>query len=271
LKKENENKTKRRVYSKQSKRTLKRRAQQEAKMRSKGFLPLNEFFKLKSKKKDSNNTDALTPELDDTTKALREESEEGSDELEEIAPKQDTCAHSVVSISDGESEEILPQHNVRPCLRRFACMESEESTGDEDNGNDGDYAKRSTGEDKTDDEETHTASKKFEVLRRKVLLYQEESKKIPGSTSQVLGDRPGLLEALAQLTKEAKRTDLDVIIRARIAAMVGLLNIYTDQNLQYSWIRTSQVVAKMQGRVGCSTGCTCGQPVALKQALEHPD
>ncbi|KAI0282260.1 hypothetical protein BGY98DRAFT_931577 [Russula aff. rugulosa BPL654] len=90
LKKENENKTKRRVYSKQSKRTLKRRAQQEAKMRSKGFLPLNEFFKLKSKKEDSNNTDALTPELDDTTKALREESEEGSDELEEIAPKQDT-------------------------------------------------------------------------------------------------------------------------------------------------------------------------------------
>ena len=217
-------------------------------MRSKGFLPLNEFFKLKSKKEDSNNTDTLTPELDDTTKALREESEEGSDELEEIAPVQDTCAHSVVSISDGESEEILPQHNVRPRLRRFACMESEESTGDEDNGNDGDYAKRFTGEDKTDDEETHTASKKFEVLRREVLLYQEESKKIPGSTFQVLGDRPGLLEALAQLTKEAKRTDLDVIVRARIAAMVGLLNIYTDQNLQYSWIRTSQVVAKMQGR-----------------------
>ncbi|KAI0270913.1 hypothetical protein BGY98DRAFT_1100552 [Russula aff. rugulosa BPL654] len=210
LKKENENKKKRRVYSKQSKRTLKCHAQQKVKMRLKGFLPLNEFFKLKSKKEDSNNIDALTPELDDTTKALREESEEGSDKLQEIAPMQDTCAHSVISISNGESEEILPQHNVRPRLRRFACMESEESTGDENNGNDGDYAKRSMGEDKTDDKETHIT--------------------------------------LAQLTKEAKRTDLDVIVQACIAAMVGLLNIYTDQNLQYSWIKTSQIVAKMQGR-----------------------
>ena len=51
-----------------------------------------------------------------------------------------------------------------------------------------------------------------------------------------------------QLSEEAKRGDLDVIVQARLAAMVGLLNFYTDQDLHFSWRRVSIMVARMQGR-----------------------
>jgi hypothetical protein len=70
---------------------------------------------------------------------------------------------------------------------------------------------------------------------------------MPGSTSQVLNNQYKLWEASAQLAKEMKKGDLDVIVRAHVAAMIGLLNIYTDDNLGYSWIRSSEIVAKTQG------------------------
>jgi len=38
-----------------------------------------------------------------------------------------------------------------------------------------------------------------------------------------------------------------VIVWAHIAAMIGVLNVYTDENMGYSWKRASEVVAKMQG------------------------
>ena len=38
--------------------------------------------------------------------------------------------------------------------------------------------------------------------------------------------------------------DLDVIVRGRIAAMIGLLSLYTDNDLSYYWKRASLVVAK---------------------------
>ena len=56
-----------------------------------------------------------------------------------------------------------------------------------------------------------------------------------------------LQKVSTQLTMETKRGDLDVIILAHVTAMIGLLNIYTDDNLAYSWRRESEVVAKMQG------------------------
>jgi len=45
-----------------------------------------------------------------------------------------------------------------------------------------------------------------------------------------------------------KKDDLDVIVQARVAAMIGLLNFYTDEDLGYSWIKASKMVAKMQRR-----------------------
>ena len=123
IKKEKQNKKKKRVYTKNSKRTLKHCTQELARMESKGFLPLDKFLKLKDK---SNNTNTLTPELDNMVNTTNLPQEEGSDELEEIMSVQDTCIHnSIVSTSNAESEESLPQRDVWPHFRCLACTKSE--------------------------------------------------------------------------------------------------------------------------------------------------
>ena len=88
-----------------------------------------------------------------------------------------------------------------------------------------------------------TARKYLEDL----LAHQEISQGILNSTVKLLGDCFRLQEVSVQLTKEAKNQNLDVILWGHIAVMVGLLNIYTDVNLKYSWRRLSEIVAKTQG------------------------
>ena len=244
----NENKNKGRKYSKRSKKTLQRRMQVRIKLASKGFLPVDEYIRLKGNVKKHNGTGAaLTPESDNVIDLLQEESEEDSDEANMLA--QATCAYGNINNSSGvESEEILP-HNVQLRLRHHARMESEESTEGDDNSGVGNDARQCISEDSewTDNKETITASENLEVLRHEVLAHQEVSEVTPISTLQVLGDQTKLREASTQLTNEARKADLDVIVRARIAAMIGLLNIYTDPNLDYSWRRASDIVAKTQG------------------------
>ena len=100
-----------------------------------------------------------------------------------------------------------------------------------------------------DDKEKLTASECLEELRREAVLAQQGVVQgTPNPTLQLLGDRFKLREAKEQLTKEAKKSDLDVIVRGRVAAMIGLLNIYADENLGYTWRKASEVMAKAQGR-----------------------
>ena len=127
-------------------------------------------------------------------------------------------------------------------------MESEE--GSDDNGV-GDYGSQNISEDSAEIEtnkETHTTSKCLEDIQHEALLaLQNIAQCTPGSTSQILDDHPKLLEAIAQLKGEAKRGDLDVIVQARITAMIGLLNIHTDNNFRYSWRTASEIMAKTLG------------------------
>jgi hypothetical protein len=151
-----------------------------------------------------------------------------------------------------ESGDDMESNNGMPQLRltHHMRMESEES-GDDDGDGVGDYARQHISEEKPiiDDNETHTTSSRLEDIRHKATLARQEmSQNIPDSTSQILGDQAKLREASTQLTKEAKNSDLDVIVRGCIAAIIGLLNIYTDEALKYSWTRASEVVAKMQKR-----------------------
>jgi hypothetical protein len=225
------NKKKRGVYSKKSKNTLKRRKLLQIDMVSKGFLPMEEYIRRKGVPVKYNTP---TPQLDKIV--LRDESEEGSDEAIALDSDRDTCTYSSVrSVSEVESEGSLPgnPHNVRHDLRHCIRMESEESS----EGGDGDGV---------GDDARHAASKHLEDLRR------EASQVLPGSdpTSQLrlLSDHPRLREASVQLTNEMKKDSLDVIVQARIAAMAGLLNIYTDNDMGYSWRKASEMVSRMQGR-----------------------
>jgi len=74
-----ENKKKKGRYSKQSKKTLQHRAQACDDSISKGFHPLDEYIRIKAKKKKLKELTQVTPELDNVIN-VREESEESSDE-----------------------------------------------------------------------------------------------------------------------------------------------------------------------------------------------
>jgi hypothetical protein len=154
---------------------------------SKGFLPLYEYIKLKSNTKKSPDADAPTPEGPESENirvidALRDESEEASDEA---SPVQGPCAHSSVNSAsevESESDECVPVHNARLRLRHLArldALESEESTGDDDDeGNDDDegdddgegvsnYRGQCVSEETTktvDDKEIHTGREYLEDL-----------------------------------------------------------------------------------------------------------
>jgi hypothetical protein len=124
-----------------------------------------------------------------------------------------------------ESEQNAPRNlnNVQICLGHLVHMESEGSSKDD-------------------------MGKCLEDLRcEATLLNQEVAEAMPGSTLKLLADCSKLREASIQLTRDAKMGNLDVIVWARVAAMIGLLNIYTDDNLKYSWKRASEIVAKTEG------------------------
>ena len=46
----------------------------------------------------------------------------------------------------------------------------------------------------------------------------------------------------------AQQNNLDTVLHGRIMAMVGLLNLYLDNTLGYTWTRASEVAAKLEGR-----------------------
>ena len=58
---------------------------------------------------------------------------------------------------------------------------------------------------------------------------------------------PALRRARAKLTLKSKDKKIDVVLRARITAMVGTLNLYLDPEVSYSWRKASLVVSKSQG------------------------
>lgn len=61
-------------------------------------------------------------------------------------------------------------------------------------------------------------------------------------------DFPELRRARAKLTVKAKDQKIDVIFRARIAAMAGTLNLYLDPELSYTWRQASLIAAKSHGK-----------------------
>jgi hypothetical protein len=65
------------------------------------------------------------------------------------------------------------------------------------------------------------------------------------SALDLLRDRAALSRARKKLQSQDK--SLDVVFRARISAMIGVLNLFLDPGLSYTWREASMVVAKAQG------------------------
>ncbi len=58
-----------------------------------------------------------------------------------------------------------------------------------------------------------------------------------------------LCQTRASLTIKAKDKKLDVIFQAQINGIAGVLNLYLDLELSYSWQRASMIVSKSLGHV----------------------
>ena len=239
------NTKKRGRYSKCSKKTLKRRKQAHVDLASKGFLPVDEYIRRIQEKRNR-----LTSELDTSIDGNSEVESGGTSPVQSVQLDH-TQVHHMESEESSGDDIRNGMDNVQQCLTRHAPMESEESSGGDDGNEVGDCARQSMSENDTstgDDMETLTARNRLEGLRHKAILEQEKASQGTPNTFQILGDHSRLREASAKLTQEAKRDDLDAIVLSRIAAMIGLLNLYTDKKMSYTWTRASEVVAKTQGR-----------------------
>jgi hypothetical protein len=49
------------------------------------------------------------------------------------------------------------------------------------------------------------------------------------------------------LPQSQEKSSLDIVFRAHISAMIGVLNLFLDPELSYTWREASMVVAKAQG------------------------
>lgn len=64
----------------------------------------------------------------------------------------------------------------------------------------------------------------------------------------LLRDRAALSRAQEALSSQSQNKSLDVIFRGRISAMIGVLNLFLDPDLPYTWRKASIIVAKAQGQ-----------------------
>jgi hypothetical protein len=60
-------------------------------------------------------------------------------------------------------------------------------------------------------------------------------------------DLPKLRRACAALTVKSKDKKIDIIFRGRLTGMVGMLNLYLDPQLSYTWREVSLITSKSQG------------------------
>ncbi|KAH8979873.1 hypothetical protein EDB92DRAFT_1954569 [Lactarius akahatsu] len=61
-------------------------------------------------------------------------------------------------------------------------------------------------------------------------------------------DRECLQKACAPLLVMSKSMNFNALLRARLTGMVGVLNLYLDPALQYTWRRASEIVSKIEGK-----------------------
>jgi hypothetical protein len=76
----------------------------------------------------------------------------------------------------------------------------------------------------------------------------DNSPPTPADTAlDLLHDHKALHAAQEQLMAKSKSKDLDAVLRGRILAMIGVLNVFLDEELGYTWTKASVIVAKSQG------------------------
>jgi hypothetical protein len=95
----------------------------------------------------------------------------------------------------------------------------------------------------------------LESLLHRHALADESPLSLVDDTLELLHDHAALSRAWERLMSQSQDKSLDVIFWARISAMVGVLNLFLDPELSYTWRESSVIAAKAQG-LGSTRTCS---------------
>ena len=168
------------------------------------------------------------------TAAVAEEEEEDEDE-EEVSNTRSTKT-SMHAPSDSSSDlGDIRQSSWGPS-RTILYSSSKESTSS-NNSN--------TQSDPEDLQGTNTWE--LEGLHHRDTHDNDTTQHPMDGTTKLLEDHAELQVVHRELSLMARQKSLDAVLHSRVVAMVGLLNLYLDGTLGYSWRRALEIAAKSEG------------------------
>ena len=194
----------------------------------KGFLPMDEFLRLKNTQED---TAALTAGPEAVYEELEESSNDGGPNLNRNDAANNCDAELL--IDSPPSPDIL-------CLDTL-CEEEEESTESENEAESDSH----TGS-QQDNPNSHDLEQE-QIVARMPSSTPETPHSLIDRTMNILRDLPRLGKARKELTLKVNDKTLDVVFRVRVQAMVGLLNLFLDPGIKCTWREASQIMSKAQG------------------------
>jgi hypothetical protein len=242
-----------------SERTIRRRRKTLKDLQAKGFQTLPDFFRNKAEEKKKNaEYDTMVAKVKAQLRAFqgRDEDEEDSEAETEVVGAQGTSESSEPDVSEVMAEPDLdasqsPNRTSPVCttLRESEnCSESSQLMFEESEEESLDGADE-TGEPCGGLEDAQrTGQKMLEDLRHGNIPNSGSPQQSMDGVLDLLRDRVTLRtahEELANITKENKLGDFDL---SHIQAMVSFLNLFLDEDLEYTWKNASMIIAKAQGR-----------------------
>ena len=87
----------------------------------------------------------------------------------------------------------------------------------------------------------------LEGLRHRDTRDDDTTQHPMDSTTKLLEDHAELQVVHRELSLMAQQKSLDAVLHSHVVAMVGLLNLYLDGTLGYSWRRALEIAAKLEG------------------------
>jgi hypothetical protein len=216
---------KRKAHTGHSHMTAYRRKRVRITLAKKGFLPVNEFLRQKKGRDDGVALTAVPQVVYEEAEESSESSDDGGQNLDS-----DTAADNAESSMD--SPDMLCLDTLRE--------EEEESTASE-NGAESDSHMGPQQDDPNLYERDQT------IIAQPPSSAPEMPHSPADGTMDILRDLPRLEKARKELTLKVNDRMLDLVFRVRVQAMVGLLNLFLDPGIKYTWREASQIVSKAQG------------------------
>ena len=264
------------TYTGKSKKTLHRHRMAKQKLELKGFYGIAEYFELKMKAAvdlsgdlhapvDQNVQTSLSEMADQTDRnttadqqAIRDVRMDKQADPNMIADQQATPGataghqadpNAIVDQQPDPGNPDDPDRDVHVHMRD-AMRQEEESEGSEDSRAQPDAIDLE--DEDSDNSEDRLGSKPslrslLEDLRKQRDLLNQSPPSSEDNTLDLIRSIDQLQEACTSLDLRSKDRSLDPFLRARIVAMIGVLNLFLDSDLGHTWCQASLLVSKTQG------------------------